>query len=47
MKEKEQLINLKSNILVVDDEKAIRDLIEINLCNEGYTVFKAGSGKEA
>lgn len=38
---------MKSNILVVDDEKAIRDLVEINLCNEGYTVFKAGSGKEA
>lgn len=31
---------MESNILVVDDEKAIRDLIEINLRNEGYNVFK-------
>lgn len=38
---------MKSNILVVDDEKAIRDLIEINLKNDGYTVFKAGCGNEA
>ena len=38
---------MESNILVVDDEKAIRDLIEINLRNEGYNVFKASCGKEA
>ena len=36
-----------NNILVVDDEKEIRDLLEINLRSEGYFVFKASSGKEA
>ncbi len=35
------------NILVVDDEKTIRDLLEINLRNEGYSVFKASCGEEA
>lgn len=34
-------------ILVVDDEKDIRDLIGIYLKNEGLEVVKAGSGKEA
>lgn len=34
-------------ILVVDDEKEIRDLIEIYLVNEGYTVVKASNGLEA
>ena len=36
-----------NNILVVDDEKEIRDLLEINLRSEGYIVFKASCGKEA
>ncbi|MDU4890113.1 MAG: response regulator transcription factor [Clostridium sp.] len=36
-----------NNILVVDDEKEIRDLLEINLRSEGYIVFKASSGEEA
>jgi DNA-binding response OmpR family regulator len=36
-----------NNILVVDDEKEIRNLLEINLSNEGYNVFKASCGKEA
>ena len=36
-----------NNILVVDDEKEIRDLLEINLRSEGYFVFKSSSGKEA
>lgn len=36
-----------NNILVVDDEKEIRDLLEINLKSEGYFVFKASCGKEA
>ena len=35
------------NILVVDDEKEIRNLLEINLRNEGYSVFKASCGEEA
>lgn len=34
-------------ILVVDDEQAIADLIEIHLLSEGYRVIKAGSGEEA
>lgn len=36
-----------SKILVVDDEKEIRDLIEIYLKNEGYRVIKASNGEEA
>ena len=38
---------MSSKILVVDDEKEIRNLIEIYLKNEGYTVLKAGNGEEA
>lgn len=38
---------MNNNILVVDDEKEIRDLLEINLNNEGYNVFKASCGEEA
>lgn len=38
---------MNNNILVVDDEKEIRDLLEINLKNEGYSVFKASCGMEA
>lgn len=37
----------KSKILVVDDEKEIRDLIAIYLKNEGFQVLKASNGKEA
>lgn len=37
----------KERILIVDDEKEIRDLIEIYLNNEGYEVEKAGTGLEA
>ncbi|AJH00671.1 PhoB family transcriptional regulator [Clostridium beijerinckii] len=36
-----------NNILVVDDEKEIRNLLEINLRNEGYNVFKASCGEES
>ena len=35
------------NILVVDDEKEIRDLVEIYLKGEGYKTVKAGDGEEA
>ncbi len=35
------------NILVVDDEKAIADLVEVYLSNEGFTVFKFYTGQEA
>ena len=34
-------------VLVVDDDKEIRDGIEIYLKNEGYQVLKAGDGLEA
>lgn len=37
----------KTTILVVDDEKEIRELIEIYLKNEGYKVITAGDGIEA
>lgn len=40
-------MEMKHRILVVDDEKDIRDLLGINLQNEGYQIFKAASGKEA
>ena len=36
-----------AEILVVDDEAAIADLVEVCLKNEGYTVYKCGSGEVA
>ncbi|QDQ02013.1 response regulator transcription factor [Lysinibacillus fusiformis] len=36
----------KETILVVDDEKEIRDLITIYLKNEGYEVLQASDGEE-
>lgn len=38
---------MKNKILVVDDEKEIRNLLEIYLLNEGYYVIKAEDGTEA
>ncbi|NLM12622.1 MAG: VanR-ABDEGLN family response regulator transcription factor [Epulopiscium sp.] len=35
------------NILVVDDEQAIADLVEVYLKNENYHVFKFYNGKDA
>lgn len=37
---------MNNTILVVDDEKEIRNLIEIYLKNEGYKVLKAEDGEE-
>jgi DNA-binding response OmpR family regulator len=37
----------KETILIVDDEKEIRDLIHIYLKNEGYNTLKAENGLEA
>lgn len=37
----------KERILIVDDEKEIRDLVEIYLKGEGYETFKAKDGEEA
>ena len=34
-------------ILVIDDEKGMRDLLEYELKNEGYAVFTAATGQEA
>ena len=39
--------NYKKTILVVDDEKAIRHLLNINLTKEGYNVIEAEDGVEA
>ena len=41
------VINMNEHILVVDDEKEIADVIEIYLQNDGYTVHKFYTGKEA
>lgn len=38
---------MHNKILVVDDEKDIRDLLEIYLRNDGYDVIKASGGAEA
>jgi len=38
---------LRGKILIVDDEKDIRDLTKAYLEKEGYQVFEAGDGKEA
>ena len=35
------------NILVVDDDKAITDAIEVYLTNEKYNIFKAYDGLQA
>lgn len=38
---------MKEKILVVDDEAAIADLVEVYLTNEGYAVFSCGTAAEA
>ncbi|MBC6003211.1 response regulator transcription factor [Paraclostridium tenue] len=38
---------MEKKILVVDDEKEIRNLLDIYLSNEGYKVVKASDGEEA
>lgn len=38
---------MPQNILVVDDEEAIADLVEVYLTNEGFTVHKFGSAAPA
>lgn len=37
----------RNKILIIDDEKEIADLVGIYLMNEGYSVLKAYTGKEA
>lgn len=38
---------MAANILIVDDEQAIADLVEVYLKSENYNVFKFYSGKDA
>lgn len=38
---------MSANILVVDDERAIADLVEVYLLNEGYHVHKYYNGRDA
>ncbi|MCQ4936468.1 MULTISPECIES: response regulator transcription factor [Anaerotignum] len=38
---------MEANILVVDDDKSIRNLIKVYLENEGYNAFEASNGAEA
>ncbi|MDX9871114.1 MAG: VanR-ABDEGLN family response regulator transcription factor [Clostridia bacterium] len=38
---------MTANILIVDDEQAIADLVEVYLKNENYNVFKFYEGKDA
>ena len=38
--------NHKYHILIVEDDKEIRDGVEIYLKNQGYQVWKAANGKE-
>lgn len=37
----------KAKILVIDDEQDLREILEFNLSNEGYTVTLAASAEEA
>ena len=39
--------DMETNILIVDDEAAIADLVEVYLKNEGYTVHKFGCAGDA
>lgn len=38
---------MEKNILVVEDEEAIREFVIINLKRAGYNVFESGSGEDA
>ena len=38
---------MKPKVIVVDDEKDIRELIKFYLNKEGYDVIEAGDGEEA
>lgn len=38
---------MKKKILIVDDEQAIADLVEVYLINEGFEVLKFSNGKDA
>ena len=38
---------MKKRIFVIDDEKDIRDILKVNLLQEGYEVFQFSSAAEA
>lgn len=38
---------MDAGVLVVDDEQAIADLVEVYLKNEGFTVYKCYNGRDA
>lgn len=40
-------MEMNKQILVVDDEKEIADVLEVYLTNDGYTVYKFYTGREA
>ena len=46
-KELDVMKNSKGNILVVDDEKSMREILQIFLKNEGYSISLANNGKSA
>jgi two-component system response regulator VanR len=41
------MVLLTATILIVDDEQAIADLVEVYLQNENYNIFKFYNGKDA
>lgn len=44
---RKEMTLVDANILIVDDEQAIADLVEVYLRNENFNVFKFYSGKDA
>jgi len=38
---------MKKSILIVEDEKTLREMLQYNLQNEGYETLVAGNGREA
>jgi two-component system alkaline phosphatase synthesis response regulator PhoP len=46
-KEFEELMNEEYRILLVDDEKDVREFLSYNIKKEGYQVFTATNGREA
>ena len=47
MIKKGKMMIMLTNILIVDDEQAIADLVEVYLKNEDYNVFKFYNGQDA
>lgn len=47
MLKRRKMVIMATNILVVDDEQAIADLVEVYLKNDNYNVFKFYNGQDA